>query len=64
MSLAAPTLAATAWWPTVSLIVFMTLFVGIVVYVFVVPRSVWNQDAQIPLEDPRRADRGKESSRG
>jgi hypothetical protein len=58
----APVLA-DGWWPTVSLIVFMALFVGIVIYVFVVPKSAWNRDSRIPLDDPRKAGDSKESSR-
>jgi hypothetical protein len=42
-------------WPSISLIVFLALFVGIVVYVFVVPNSVWKKDARIPLDDSKGA---------
>lgn len=59
-----PVLLAGAWWPTVSLGIFLTLFVGIVAYVFIVPKSVWNKDAQIPLDDSPTLSRGKERNRG
>lgn len=34
---------------TISLVFFFALFVAIVVWVFVVPKSRWQKDAQIPL---------------
>ncbi len=61
---AMPALLASAWWPTVSLGIFLTLFVCIVAYVFIVPKSVWNKDAQIPLDDSPVTSRSKESNRG
>ena len=60
---AAPVMLASATWPTVSLVVFLSLFVGIVAYVFIVPKSVWAKDAQIPLEDSTVTSRGKERTR-
>lgn len=52
-----------ALWPTISLVIFLSLFIAIVIYVFVVPKSVWNKDAQIPLQDSPRASQSKENSR-
>jgi cbb3-type cytochrome oxidase subunit 3 len=38
---------------TVSLLFFFGLFVAIVAWVFVVPKSRWDRDAEIPLtKDP------------
>jgi hypothetical protein len=39
--------------PTVSLVLALALFVSIVAWVFVVPKSSWQRDAEIPLDDAR-----------
>lgn len=48
--------------PTAGLVVAFAVFVLIVAWVFLVPRSAWQRDARIPLEDDARADAPKESS--
>jgi len=49
--------------PTVSLAIAFALFVSIVAWVFVVPKSSWQRDARIPLDDPR-TDARKEDNHG
>ncbi len=39
--------------PTVSLVLAFALFASIVAWVFVVPKSSWQRDAEIPLDDAR-----------
>ncbi len=46
--------------PTVSLVLAFALFASIVAWVFVVPKSSWQRDAEIPLDDAR-ADARKEN---
>ena len=48
--------------PTAGLVVALAVFVSIVAWVFLVPRSAWQRDARIPLEGDARADARKESS--
>ena len=48
--------------PTAGLVVAFAVFVSIVVWVFLVPKSAWQRDARIPLEGDARADARKESS--
>ncbi len=48
--------------PTAGLVVAFAVFVSIVAWVFLVPRSAWQHDARIPLEGDARADARKESS--
>ncbi len=52
-----------AAWPSISLLIFMALFVGILVYVFVVPNSVWKKNARIPLDDSNGALNEKDNRR-
>lgn len=42
---------ASGLWPSVSLIVFLLLFIGMLVWLFVVPSTRWARDARMPLED-------------
>ncbi len=49
MSLSAPVLAAGGVMPTIALLFFFVLFVAIIAFVFAVPNSVWQRDAEIPL---------------
>ena len=45
---------------TVSLLFFFGLFVAIVAWVFVVPKSRWDRDAEIPLtKDPVESRHGR-----
>jgi len=44
-------LAAGSLLSQVALIVAMSLFVGIIVWLWVTPRARWRNDAQIPLSD-------------
>lgn len=54
---------ATGFWPSLSLIVFLLLFVGMLVWLFVVPSARWSHDARMPLEDAPVQARSKEDRR-
>lgn len=56
-------LAEGAFWPTASLVIFLSLFVTIVVWVFIVPKARWQRDAEIPLERDAKAPRDTEGGR-
>ncbi len=47
---AAPLLVSSGVMPTIALVFFLGLFVAIVGYVFVIPKSVWQKDAELPLD--------------
>ncbi len=54
MLFSSPVLAASGIMPTIALVFFFALFVAVVAFVFAVPNSVWQRDAEIPLrrKDP------------
>ncbi len=60
----APLLAESGSMPTIALIVFLLLFAGIVAYVFLVPKSAWQKDAELPLERSEPSPSTKENPRG
>lgn len=39
--------------PSIALVVFVVLFVSIIIYVLLIPKSLWQRDAELPLERPR-----------
>lgn len=43
-------LASSGVMPTIALVFFLGLFLAIVAYVFVIPKSVWQKDAELPLD--------------
>lgn len=57
-------LAESGLMPTLALILFLLLFAGIVAYVFIVPKSRWQKDAQLPLENLKQFKSKKENDRG
>ncbi len=64
MNAALPLLASGGLWPTISLVIFFSLFVAIVIYVFVVPTARWRRDSELPLDNPTQIASKKENSRG
>ncbi|MCE9619650.1 MAG: hypothetical protein K8R92_07050 [Planctomycetes bacterium] len=50
--------------PTISLVVFLIVFASIVTYVFIVPKSAWQKDAEIPLDHSDTPPSEKENRRG
>lgn len=55
-------LAESGFMPTLALIIFLVIFAGIVAYVFVVPKSAWQKDAQLPLENLQKTKSEKENN--
>lgn len=55
-------LAESGFMPTLALIIFLVIFAGIVAYVFVVPKSAWQKDAQLPLENLQKTKPEKENN--
>ncbi|RLS27844.1 MAG: CcoQ/FixQ family Cbb3-type cytochrome c oxidase assembly chaperone [Planctomycetota bacterium] len=45
-------LALAGLWPMIALVIFIVLFFAIVAYVFMVPKSSWQRDAELPLDRP------------
>lgn len=51
-------LAATSLGAQIALVVFLALFLGVVAWLWIVPKKRWNRDARLPLDDaPRAPDR-------
>lgn len=51
------TLAFTSIGPQIALVVFLTLFLGVILWLWLTPRRRWEHDARIPLDDaPQRSD--------
>ncbi|MBM4114187.1 MAG: hypothetical protein FJ253_12590 [Phycisphaerae bacterium] len=46
----------------VALVVAVLLFVGILVWLWLTPRSRWRRDAEIPLDESPRADSSRSTS--
>ena len=57
-------LAESGFMPTLALIIFLLIFAGIVAYVFIIPKSAWQKDAQLPLEKPQQNKSEKEKNHG
>ena len=57
-------LAESGFMPTLALIIFLLIFAGIVAYVFIIPKSAWQKDAQLPLEKPQHTQSEKEKNHG
>ena len=57
-------LAESGFMPTLALIIFLVIFAGIVAYVFIIPKSAWQKDAQLPLEKPQQNKSEKEKNHG
>ncbi len=62
MTLHIGALSAIGGWPGIALIIFVVLFVAIVGYVLIIPKPIWQRDAEIPLQDPAKAQHRKEAS--
>ena len=43
--------AGLAFYPQVALVVFLAVFAGICIYVFMKKKSSWEQASRMPLED-------------
>ena len=57
-------LAESGFMPTLALVIFLMIFAGIVAYVFIIPKSAWQKDAQLPLEKPQQNKSEKEKNHG
>ena len=57
-------LAESGFMPTLALIIFLVIFAGIVAYVFIIPKSAWLKDAQLPMEKPQQTQSEKEKNHG
>jgi cbb3-type cytochrome oxidase subunit 3 len=57
-------LAESGFMPTLALVIFLMIFAGIVAYVFIIPKSAWQKDAQLPLEKPQQTKSEKEKKHG
>ena len=57
-------LAESGFMPTLALIIFLVIFAGIVAHVFMIPKSAWQKDAQLPLEKPQQTQSEKEKNHG
>ena len=57
-------LAESGFMPTLALIIFLVIFAGIVAYVFMIPKSAWQKDAQLPMEKPQQTQSEKEKNHG
>ncbi len=62
MTLQIGSLAALGGFPGVALIVFVVVFVATVGYVLIVPKPIWQRDAELPLKDPTTAPQRKEAN--
>ncbi len=49
-------------WPIVALVIFLGLFLAIVAYIFIIPKSAWQRDAQLPLDITREVSSAQEQS--
>ena len=57
-------LAESGFMPTLALIIFLVIFAGIVAHVFMIPKSAWQKDAQLPMEKPQQTQSEKEKNHG
>lgn len=62
MTLAALTMLGVGSGPIISLLIFVGVFIAVVTYVFMVPKSTWQKDANLPLETGRESQASKENS--
>jgi len=49
------TLAATTLLPQIALVVFLTIFCTIVLWLWLTPKSRWKKDARIPIDEAPQA---------
>ena len=54
---------ASGLWPSMSLIIFLVLFIGMLAWLFLVPSARWKRDARMPLEDAPLETHAKETQR-
>jgi hypothetical protein len=50
-------------WPVLSLLMFLSLFVGVLLWLWIVPARRWQRDARMPLEEAPVEARVKETER-
>lgn len=48
-------LAVTSLGAQIALVIFLTIFVGAIFWLWLTPKSRWKKDARIPLDEAKRA---------
>jgi len=60
----AASLALASLGPQIALVVFIVIFIGVIAWLWIVPKKRWNRDARLPIDDAPRAAERNETDRG